>query len=58
MSQIQELKTQRLITWKIKDRQIAQIPIDVNLEVKNPRTHDQDRKKPNKAKIMLLKNMT
>lgn len=58
MSQTQELKTQRLITWKIKDRQIVQILIDVNSEVKNPRTHDQDRKKPNKIKIMLLKNMT
>lgn len=58
MSQTQELKTQRLITWKIKDRQIVQILIDVNSEVKNLRTHDQDRKKPNKVKIMLLKNMT
>lgn len=58
MSQTQELKTQRLITWKIKDRQIVQILIDVNSEVKNSRTHDQDRKKPNKVKIMLLKNMT
>lgn len=58
MSQTQELKTQRLITWKIKDKQIVQILIDVNSEVKNLRTHDQDRKKPNKVKIMLLKNMT